>query len=356
MKTYNTNMECHNIKVIIKMNENNDKLIIIDPLWTPPNQNDIITDPTIIKLINSTVFQRLKNISQNGLNNYIIPLVNLDTPVKTTRFDHSVGAMLIAMKLGASKAEMICALLHDLSHTSFSHIVDYMNGKPQESYHEVHKKSILKNFEPELKEILGDEWYKNIENMDVVKENKNLAIDIVDYLCRDSISFNIKSRDEVYQHGIQLDIKLNKNGIRKLCCKNVDEAKWWLNLSETMTSTVYNTAWNIGRNIKFAEFLNEITTIDNMIIMDESKILGHNMDKIKMIEQIEWRYKEDDNNTPEDNLWIKIADIIQRNRITNPYININGIAEIDPSISIQSTEIIKKLSKKKELQYRNKSL
>jgi len=59
-------------------------------------------------------------------------LIGVTNP--TTRFDHSVGVMLLIRKLGAGSSpasallkEQVAALLHDVSHTAFSHVIDYVS-------------------------------------------------------------------------------------------------------------------------------------------------------------------------------------------------------------------------------------
>jgi hypothetical protein len=57
-----------------------------------------------------------------------------------TRFEHSVGVMILVRELGASLTEQIAALLHDVSHTAFSHVIDYVfDGHDSQSYHDEKK-------------------------------------------------------------------------------------------------------------------------------------------------------------------------------------------------------------------------
>lgn len=81
-----------------------------------------ITDPLIIQLINSKSVQRLKTVSMFGVSNEFYHLKNY------SRFEHSIGVMLLLKKLGASYEEQIAGLLHDISHTAFSHVVDWVLG------------------------------------------------------------------------------------------------------------------------------------------------------------------------------------------------------------------------------------
>jgi HD superfamily phosphohydrolase len=70
-----------------------------------------ITEPVLLDLIASEAMQRTKGISQHG----ITALLGITPPF--SRFDHSLGAMLLVRHLGASVKEQIAALLHDISHT-----------------------------------------------------------------------------------------------------------------------------------------------------------------------------------------------------------------------------------------------
>ncbi len=72
----------------------------------------------IEELINTNVFQRLKKIHQGGAIFLINPNIN------HTRFEHSIGVMLLIKNLGGSIEEQIAGLLHDISHTAFSHLID----------------------------------------------------------------------------------------------------------------------------------------------------------------------------------------------------------------------------------------
>ena len=82
--------------------------------------------------------QRLRGVLQHG----ITALIGITQPV--TRFDHSVGVMLLVRRLGGSLEEQIAALLHDVSHTAFSHVIDYVvDGHDRQSYHEEWKEAHL---------------------------------------------------------------------------------------------------------------------------------------------------------------------------------------------------------------------
>lgn len=90
-------------------------MIISDVLY-----GEFEVDQVVEELILSKSVQRLKGIHQTGASY----LVNKEWNV--TRFDHSVGVMLLVKKLGGSVEEQIAGLLHDVSHTAFSHVVDYV--------------------------------------------------------------------------------------------------------------------------------------------------------------------------------------------------------------------------------------
>ena len=76
-----------------------------------------IIDPVVLDIIGSGFFQRLKNIS---IAVYFEPFYP-----KTchTRWEHSIGCYYLLRKFKAGIKEQIYGLLHDISHTAFSHCI-----------------------------------------------------------------------------------------------------------------------------------------------------------------------------------------------------------------------------------------
>lgn len=80
-----------------------------------------INEPVLVDLINSKPLQRLKGIHSGGPCQFIHKNLTGET-----RFVHCVGTMLILRHFNASLLEQIAGLLHDVSHTAFSHCIDYV--------------------------------------------------------------------------------------------------------------------------------------------------------------------------------------------------------------------------------------
>jgi len=106
---------------------------IVDPLWAP--QGEYLDNPELVRLLRSAAVQRLGSIGQNGASNYMDTPLSTSPPT-TSRLDHSVGVFLLTRFAGGTVQEQICALLHDLPHTAFSHTFDHLFEDPTISYHE----------------------------------------------------------------------------------------------------------------------------------------------------------------------------------------------------------------------------
>ncbi len=89
-----------------------------------------VSEPVLLEIIESKPMQRLKGVHQYGISYYTTHREEYN------RFDHSVGVFAILRLKGASLHEQIAGLLHDVSHTVFSHAGDYVYNPttPQESY------------------------------------------------------------------------------------------------------------------------------------------------------------------------------------------------------------------------------
>jgi HD superfamily phosphohydrolase len=143
-----------------------------------------ITPPVLVELIRSESMQRLKNISQNGLPSkyYHIKSGN--------RFEHCVGVMALLQKLGASEEEQVAGLLHDVSHTAFSHVIDWVVGTGStEDYQDNHHAEIIKG--RKISDILKKHKI-NIQKIANYHHYFPLLEKEVPELCADRIDYSLR--------------------------------------------------------------------------------------------------------------------------------------------------------------------
>ncbi|KAJ3390368.1 hypothetical protein HDU92_000523 [Lobulomyces angularis] len=154
----------------------------------------LITEPILIRLITSKTCIRLKGVYQHGISGFL----SFTPPV--TRFDHSLGAMLLVRLLHGSLEEQIAALLHDISHTAFSHVSDHLF--PSEiSYHERMKETyVFSTSLPEILEEFNFDTHRIIEETNfglLERPSPHLCADRTDYGLRDCYAFGYLSIDDI---------------------------------------------------------------------------------------------------------------------------------------------------------------
>lgn len=163
-----------------------------DPIYGPVT----MTEPVLHALLNTAVMQRLKGIMQHG----ITGLLGITEPI--TRFDHSVGVMLLVRRLGGSLTEQIAALLHDVSHTAFSHVIDYVvDGHDDQSYHEEMKEPYLAGSElPHILASFGYDWraFLHEDGYPLLEQpSPRLCADRLDYFLRDARGLGLANEAEI---------------------------------------------------------------------------------------------------------------------------------------------------------------
>lgn len=144
-----------------------------------------ITSQAVLELINTPAFQRIKSVSQFGIPDKYFYINGF------SRYDHCLGVYIFLNKLGASEEEQIAGLLHDVSHTAFSHLIDWVIGDNQkEDYQDKRHLSVLK--EKEISEIL-EKYGLTAEQMSdyhkfglLEREIPDVCADRVDYALRES--------------------------------------------------------------------------------------------------------------------------------------------------------------------------
>ena len=155
-----------------------------------------ITEPVLLDLMGSQVMERLRGVLQHGIS----ALIGITQPV--TRFEHSVGAMLLVRRLGGGLEEQIAALLHDASHTAFSHVIDYVfDGHDSQGYHDEQKEPFLAGSDvPGILGRHGYNWRDFLREADfplLEQPAPRLCADRLDYFLRDAQGLGLANPAEI---------------------------------------------------------------------------------------------------------------------------------------------------------------
>ena len=157
-------------------------MIIVDKVY---GRQEVV-DPLIVELLCSSELERLKGVGQYGTWNL------MDKRFDTTRFEHSFGVYCLLRHFGAAEEEMIAGLLHDVNHTAFSHVVDYVLGDPStqdfgdSKHHDIIMgssiPSLLKKKDIDISKVCDPHNFGLLE-----RDLPDLCCDRLDYCLRDSL-------------------------------------------------------------------------------------------------------------------------------------------------------------------------
>jgi len=197
-----------------------------------------VNDPVLLRLIDSKHVQRLKGISQTGACKFIDPELSF------SRYEHSMGVMILLKNLNAGIEEQIAGLLHDVPHTAFSHVVDFVFNNKKHDYHEQHYERIIK--ESEIPKIL-DEF--NIP-LDGILDNSRFTLLEQDSpaLCADRIDYSLRAMaiDHRFDYNAQEIAKhfiVNDNRIVMNCGTAAKKfAEYFIRIDETQFSNMEGVA------------------------------------------------------------------------------------------------------------------
>lgn len=223
-----------------------------------------IDEPVLIELINSKAMQRLKKINQYGVMKFLNP------EQEYTRYEHSMGVLFLMRHFGASIDAQIVGLLHDVSHTAFSHVADYLFDTVQNK--SSYQDSIF-------------EWY--VENTDVlpilrkysfdwiypanVRDSYIMLKDSLPHLCADRLEYNLYggyiegwlSQEEVQEIVRHIHYK-NAQWI----FDDVQYARIFADVTIALSENIWCAAWNGFVFTKTAQMLKRALEI-NCITMDD---------------------------------------------------------------------------------------
>jgi HD superfamily phosphohydrolase len=203
-------------------------------------------------IVNTNVMQRLKGIDQSGPPRYVGPQLPA-----FSRFDHSIGVWALLKKAGASFKEQVTGLLHDSSHTVFSHVGDYIfakdiNDNVEESYQD---KNHLSHLQKVGIETVLTKCGMSFSDLDLEKAGYVCLEQPLPNMCADRIQYNIHtgvilglmSKDDAA--AIVKDLKF-ENG--NWYFSRQDLARKFANVSLYCTQNFWGAKWNTSMNIHFA--------------------------------------------------------------------------------------------------------
>jgi hypothetical protein len=158
--------------------------------WQDRVYGDVsIEDPGILDLIGCGTFRRLQGVRQAGPSALAFPFKNV------TRFEHSLGVFILLQRLGADRREQVAGLLHDISHTAFSHAVDFVISSEEQDHHEQLKPLMLDR--PDIVRALAGLGYQPRDFYDdsvyplLEQPLPGLCADRLDYFLRDGLACGV---------------------------------------------------------------------------------------------------------------------------------------------------------------------
>jgi uncharacterized protein len=201
-----------------------------------------IDEPAVLDLIKCPTFQRLKGVRQAGPSALAFPFKDV------TRFEHSLGVFILLRRLGADRREQVAGLLHDVSHTAFSHAVDFIISSVEQDHHEQLKPLMLDR--PDLAAALGRLGYSPAEFYDdsiyplLEQPLPWLCADRLDYFLRDGMACGVVPKDaagRILRHLavaesriVMTDVDVAREAVRLFEVMNRD---WWASATEAF---IYN--------------------------------------------------------------------------------------------------------------------
>jgi len=232
-----------------------------------------IEEKVIEELINSWAIQRLKGIDQGGYSKVYWPTH------ACTRFEHSLGCYFLLKKFGASLEEQISGLIHDVSHSAFSHCVDYVlsvgDEKKQNHQDNIFEDFVLKTDIPKILEKYGFDvhFILNEKNFPLQESDlPDLCVDRIDYSLMSLVyldKLSVKEANEIIdslqvidQFWVLKNFEVAKKYAELFSCLN------WTNYSGFYSALMFRT---VGDYLKYA--LEKKYIYENDLYLTDQEVL-----------------------------------------------------------------------------------
>lgn len=230
----------------------------IDTLFGPLE----IDHPLIEQLLHIPAMKRLESVDQSGTPRYFSNLPAY------SRYSHSVGVYALLKRYKAPFEEQVAGLLHDSSHTVFSHLADVLFKSKNESYQDsihtwyltqmgvepiVKKHGLsLKTIDPKRKDFLA-----------LSREIPDLSADRIEYNLHTALLFKLITAEDIQK--ILADLKFLKG---QWYFTHKESAKKLAKISLYLTEHFWGSASNIAVYHWSAEMMKRALAL-KLITMDD---------------------------------------------------------------------------------------
>jgi HD superfamily phosphohydrolase len=219
-----------------------------------------LSDPVLLKIHDSKIIQRLKNIDQSGTPAYYCQLPSF------SRYDHSIGVLYLVQHFGGDIKEQLAALTHDASHTVFSHVADkffdiegYQDKIHEETLTYLGAQKILDEYGLKIHDINPE--HENFKRQE--QPLPDMCADRIEYNIHTGLIFNLITKDDVKEI---LDHLFYQN--EKWYFDSVDAAQKFATLSLIFTEHFWGSAENARAYYLTTKILKKSFTL-NLFNMNE---------------------------------------------------------------------------------------
>lgn len=157
-----------------------------------------VQEQVILDIIESPVMQRIKKVNQFGVPQIVKGMKQY------SRYDHCLGVWALLRRFGAGIEEQIAGLLHDASHTVFSHVADFMfntEGSKDAYQDTIHEWYLTQSTIPAVLAkhgmVLGDIMHKSGDHAALEQCLPDLCADRIDYNLQEGLLLSIIDEQDV---------------------------------------------------------------------------------------------------------------------------------------------------------------